>query len=807
RRAQEVIDRCWEAGDANPILSIHDVGAGGLSNAAPEIINDAKRGGWIDLRAIPSDEPGMSPMEIWSNEAQERYMLAVAVENMPQFEALCKRERCPYAVLGETTADRTLIVNDPEFNNQPVNMPMDVLLGKPPKMLRDVSRVKLQTDTLNTTGIDANEAALRLLRLPTIADKGFLITIGDRTVGGMVSRDQFVGPWQVPVSDVAVTTASYSGNTGEAMAIGERTPVAVLNAPASGRLAVAEAVTNICAADIGNLKNIRLSANWMAACGVEGEDAALFDTVRAVGRELCSTLGLTIPVGKDSLSMKTHWQDNGQDKDVTAPLSLIASAFAPVRDVRKTLTPQLQSDQGDTQLVLIDLGVGQNRLGGSSLAQVYNKVGDTTPDLDSPELLANFFAAIQQLNADNKLLAYHDRSDGGLFVTATEMAFAAHCGVAVSLDGLGNDPIAALFSEEPGAVIQIRAADKNAVLAAFEEHDLQHCVHIIGAPADDDHIRFTQGNKTLVAGARIQMHRAWSETSFHMQNLRDNPDCAREELESKVDANNPGLHAALTFDQNDDIAAPFIKKAIKPRVAVLREQGVNGQLEMAAAFERAGFTSVDVHMSDILGGRVSLAEFQGLAACGGFSYGDVLGAGEGWAKSILFNTRAHDEFAGFFARDNTFALGACNGCQMLSNLKALIPGTADWPHFVRNRSEQYEARLSMVEVLESPSVLFNGMAGSKMPIVVAHGEGRAEFSNTNALQDLQNSQRVALRFINNHGQVANTYPANPNGSPQGITGITNDDGRVTLLMPHPERIFRSVQMSWHPKEWGEDSPW
>lgn len=806
RRAQEVIDQCWALGERNPVLAIHDVGAGGLSNAVPEIIDHSKRGGWIDLRAIPSAEPGMSPMELWCNEAQERYVLAIDARDMDRFTALCERERCPYAVLGETSADRQLIVRDSHFGNEPVRMPMDVLLGKPPKMLRDVKRLPPHPDAFGTAGIEPAEAALRILRLPTVADKGFLVTIGDRTVGGLISRDPMVGPWQVPVSDVAVTLSSYTGYTGEAMALGERTPVAVLDAPASGRLAVGEALTNIAAADIGDIKQVRLSANWMAAAGHGGEDAALFDTARAVGRELCSRLGITIPVGKDSLSMRTTWRQDGEQRTVVAPLSLIVSAFAPVGDVRKTVTPQLRTDAGDTDLILLDLGRGQNRLGGSCLAQVYNGVGQSVPDLDKPELLQQFFGAVQTLLRDGLLLAYHDRSDGGLFATVTEMAFAGHCGVQVDLDALGNDPVAALFTEELGAVLQVRRSDRKGVLETLRTAGVLELTHIIGTATANEHIVFSARNHALVNGTRDELHRAWSETSFQMQSLRDNPDCAREEFDAKLDPGDPGLSAKLNFDPAKDIAAPYIKKGERPRVAVLREQGVNGQVEMAAALERAGFAAVDVHMSDILSGTASLNDFRGLVACGGFSYGDVLGAGEGWAKSVLFNPRARDAFSAFFERQNTFSLGVCNGCQMLAALKELIPGAEGWPRFIRNRSEQFEGRLSLVEVLQSPSLFFAGMEGSVLPIAVAHGEGQADFASPGDAERLL-KDRVALRFVDNRGNPARHYPANPNGSPLGITGITNTDGRVTILMPHPERVFRTAQHSWHPAEWGEDGPW
>ena len=807
RRAQEVIDACWALGENNPILSIHDVGAGGLSNAVPEIIEASQRGGVIDLRAIPSDEPGMSPMELWCNESQERYVLAVAEERLAEVEAFCMRERCPYAVLGTATEDEQLVVDDPHFGRRAVDMPMDVLLGKPPRMLRDVKRRELTGTPIPLEDIDPREAAERILKLPSVADKGFLVTIGDRTVGGLIARDQMVGPWQVPVSDVAVTLAGFDTCVGEAMAMGERTPLAVLDAPASGRMAVGEAITNIAAADIGALGKVRLSANWMAAVGSPGEDAALYDTVRAVGQELCTTLGVAIPVGKDSLSMKTTWEAEGGTRDVVSPLSLIVSAFAPVRDARRTLTPQLRTDRGETDLILLDLGRARNRLAGSALAQVYGLVGETTPNLDNPHLLRRFFDAIQGLLADGKLLAYHDRSDGGLFACVTEMAFAGHCGVAVDLDRLGDRPLAALFSEELGAVVQIRRADRTSVVNAMRAAGMGDCLHIIGTLSDDDRISFRVGGEEVVGDTRRAYRALWSATSFHMQSLRDEPDCAREEYESKLDDSDPGLSVQLEFDPREDIAASFIASGARPRVAVLREQGVNGQIEMAAAFDRAGFEAVDVHMSDIIAGRQTLGDFQGIVACGGFSYGDVLGAGEGWAKSILFNPRSREAFETFFQREGVFGLGVCNGCQMMSTLRELIPGAENWPRFVRNRSEQYEARLARVAIPPSPSLFMAGMVGSMLPVAVAHGEGRAEFITQDGPDVLALAGQVALRYVDNHGETARIYPANPNGSPQGIAGVTTRDGRFTVMMPHPERVFRSVQHSWAPDNWGEDGPW
>jgi phosphoribosylformylglycinamidine synthase len=807
RRVQEVIDACWALGSDNPVVSIHDVGAGGLSNAVPELVNDSGRGGRFELRNIPNDDPGMSPMQVWCNESQERYVLAIDRAHLTEFEALCARERCPYAVLGEATREQQLELADSHFENTPVDLPMSLLLGKPPKMVRDVQRLSTDRPEFSTAGIDPREAVYRVLRLPSVADKTFLITIGDRSVTGMVARDQMVGPWQVPVADVAVTISDYDGYTGEAMAMGERTPLALLHGAASGRMAVGEAITNIAASRIDALGKIALSANWMAPAGHPGEDAILYETVKAVGAELCPALGIAIPVGKDSMSMKSVWNDAGEDMSVTAPLSLIISAFAPVRDVRCTLTPQLCTDQGTTDLVLIDLGQGNNRLGGSALAQVYKQIGCTPPDLDDPALLRGLFAAVQQLNDAGLLLAYHDRSDGGLLACLCEMAFAGHAGISVQLDGPGTDPLAALFAEELGAVIQLRRSDKVRVLQVLKDHGLEQACHVIGSLNDTDRLEITAHGQSLLSETRIDLHRAWSETSFRMQALRDNSACAQEEYDLLLDAANAGLRPVPGFDPAEDVAAPLIASAVRPPVAVLREQGVNGQIEMAAAFHRAGFEAVDVHMSDLLAGRVTLADFSGLVACGGFSYGDVLGAGQGWAKSVLFHTELRDMFSAFFARNDSFALGVCNGCQMLSGLKELIPGADGWPRFVRNRSEQFEARFSQLEVVASPSLFFAGMEGSVLPIAVAHGEGRADFGTAAAAQDALDSGLVAARYIDGHGKVAERYPANPNGSPLGITGLTTTDGRVTIMMPHPERVFRTVQHSWHPDAWGEDGPW
>jgi phosphoribosylformylglycinamidine synthase len=682
-------------------------------------------------------------------------------------------------------------------------MPLGLLLGKPPKMLRRAERVRAARTPFSSVGIDLREAILRVLRLPAVADKTFLITIGDRSVTGLVCRDQMVGPWQVPVADAAVTATSYDSYTGEAMAMGERTPLALLNAAASARMAVGEALTNIASAPIATIGDVKLSANWMAAAGHPGEDARLYEAVRAVGSELAPALGIAIPVGKDSMSMSTKWHAAGQERRVTSPLSLIVSAFAPVTDVRRALTPQLRLDQGDTQLLLVDLGMDHYRLGGSALAQVYGQIGDEAPDLDDAAAFKTFFATIQQLNAKGLLLAYHDRSDGGLFVTLLEMAFAGGCGLDVDLAGLAYAAPALLFSEELGAVIQVRKKDVAAVRAAFA--GLARHIHGLGRPVAGSGIVFRRGDQSLFEDTRTNLRRVWSETTFAMQSLRDDPTCAREEQDARCDENDPGISLRLTFDPNQDVAAALV--SARPRVAILREQGVNGQIEMAAAFHRAGFEAVDVHMSDILSGRTDLESFRGLAACGGFSYGDVLGAGEGWAKSILFHARARAAFARFFARPDTFTLGVCNGCQAVSNLKEIIPGAQDWPRFVRNRSEQFEARVALVRIEESPSVLLRGMAGSQVPIAVAHGEGRAEFESDEQQAKLEKAGLVAARFVNHYGAIANRYPDNPNGSPAGMTAITTPDGRVTILMPHPERVFRAVQHSWHPDGWGEDGPW
>ncbi|BCB59770.1 phosphoribosylformylglycinamidine synthase [Halomonas sp. A020] len=810
RRAQEVIDRCWALGEKNPIRFIHDVGAGGLSNALPELVKDGNRGGLFDLRAVPNAEPGMSPLEIWCNEAQERYVLAVAPEDLDTFDALCKRERCPYAVVGEAQAEHHLEVRDGHFETKPVDLPMSVLFGKPPKMTRSFERQTPELSGVMLDNLDLREAMDRVLRLPTVASKSFLITIGDRSITGQVARDQMVGPWQVPVADVAVTTASFDTHAGEAMAMGERPPVALIDPAASARLAVAEAITNLAAAPIAKLSDIKLSANWMSAADHPGENQALYDAVHAVGMELCPALGIAVPVGKDSMSMRTAWQEGGdaEEKSITSPLSLVVTGFAPVTDALATLTPQINLEQDESDLILIDLGNGQNRLGGSALAQVYGQVGDECPDVDDPEDLKAFFEVIQGLNRDGKLLAYHDRSDGGLLVTLLEMAFAAHAGLEIKLDWLIDEPVeafSALFSEELGAVIQVNRQHTEEVLTQFAMAGIETC-GVIARPRYDDQVRVTLFEEPLLETTRQLTQRTWAETSYRMQALRDNPECAKNEFDNLLDVRDPGLSAEPTFDINDDISAPYINTT-KPAVAVLREQGVNGQVEMAWAFHKAGFDAVDVHMSDILAGRVSLEEFKGLVACGGFSYGDVLGAGGGWAKSVLFNERAREQFEAFFTRDDSFSLGVCNGCQMLSQLKTLIPGAESWPDFVRNESEQFEARVSMVRVEKSPSILLAGMEGSKLPIAVAHGEGRAEFRDTAHLRSMQSSSQIALRYIDNYGQVTTRYPANPNGSPSGITGLTTPDGRVTIMMPHPERVTRAVTNSWRPAEWTDDGAW
>ena len=795
RRAQEVIDACWRLGANNPILSIHDVGAGGLSNAFPEIVHGANCGARFDLRQVPLEESGLSPKEIWSNEAQERYVLAIAPQSLELFKSFCDRERCPMAVVGTATDKQQLQLID-DANKElpaPVDMPMDVLLGKPPKMHRQVTRVQEQFPAISVENLDLANVAKKVLRHPTVANKSFLITIGDRSVGGLNVRDQMVGPWQVPVADCAITALDYSGYRGEAMCMAERTPLAVINAPASSRMAIGEAITNIAAAPIESLGKLKLSANWMAACGIAGEDARLFDTVKTVGMEFCPALGISIPVGKDSCSMNTKWQDanSGETKQVTAPVSLIISAFAPVTDIRKHVTPQLQRDP-NSELLFIDLARGKQRLGGSIFAQVTQQIGNETPDADSADDLKNFFAAIQTLIAEEKILAYHDRSDGGLFTTISEMAFAGHIGVTLTIPD--ENPLPYLFNEELGAVIQITTANHDTVISVLKKHNLADCTHNIGKLNDTDTIELIPqkesqrpprlcGEKT--AFSRVELQRTWSE--YH----------------TLLDANDPGMQPKLTFDLEQDPAAPYIAKSARPKMAILREQGVNSHIEMAYAFTKAGFDSYDVHMSDLIAGRFDLADFKGFVACGGFSYGDVLGAGEGWAKTILFNAKLKDAFGKFFHRPDTFALGVCNGCQMMSNLAPLIPGAEAWPKFTRNKSEKFEARLIQVAISDTPSIFFQGMAGSIAPIAVAHGEGFADFSQ----QGNKEQALTAMRYLDHYGKPTEQYPFNPNGSPNGIASVTTADGRFTVLMPHPERVFRTTQLSWHPKDWQECSPW
>ena len=807
RRCQEVIDRCWQLGDDNPILFIHDVGAGGLSNAMPELVHDGERGGKFDLRSILCDEKGMSPLEIWCNESQERYVLAVAPEKLALFTALCERERAPFAVIGEATEEKHLTLHDTHFDNNPIDLPMNVLLGKTPKMTRDVRKKSVTNAPLAQEGIQIKDALHRVLRLPVVAEKTFLITIGDRSVTGMVARDQMVGPWQIPVSDVAVTTASLDSYHGEAMSMGERAPVALLDFAASARLAVAESITNIAATNIGDIKRIKLSANWMSAAGHGGEDAGLYEAVKAVGEELCPTLGLTIPVGKDSMSMKTTWEENGEKKSVTAPLSLVISAFARVEDVRKTVTPQLRTDKGESRLLLIDLGEGHNRLGATALAQVYKQLGDKSADVVNVQSLKDFFDAMQALVAESKLLAYHDRSDGGLITTLAEMAFAGHCGVEVDISALGDDNLAVLFNEELGAVIQVRENDLSAVRDVLKAHNLIHLTKELGAVTADDQFVIARGNKKLLSEKRSELRAIWAELTHQMQRLRDNPECADQEFAAKKATNNKGLSAHLSYDVNEDIAAPYIVKGVRPKVAVLREQGVNSHVEMAAAFDRAGFAAIDVHMSDLMAGRYNLNDFNAMVACGGFSYGDVLGAGGGWAKSILFNPQLRDQFSQFFANENTLSLGVCNGCQFISTLAEIIPGAENWPRFVRNKSERFEARAAMVKINDTNSLWFSGMAGSHMPIAVSHGEGRVEFKDAAQLAALQAQNLIVGQYVDSYLNVTETYPANPNGSVLGITAISNVDGRIAAMMPHPERVFRAVSNSWYPEDWSEDGAW
>jgi phosphoribosylformylglycinamidine synthase len=802
RRAQEVIDRCWQMGKDNPILLIHDVGAGGLSNAVPEAVDHSSLGAQIELREVDNAEPGMSPMEIWCNEAQERYVLVIDAARIEEFEALCLRERCPVSVIGTLTDDGNLTVSDRNFDNRIVDMPMQMLLGNPPKMERNVERVVPPEESLNLDGIELEDAVLRVLRFPAVADKSFLINIGDRTVGGLSARDQLVGPWQVPVSDVAITASSFQGKTGEAMAMGERTPLAAINAPASGRMAVAEAITNIVAAPIEDLSRVRLSANWMAAAGHPGEDANLFETVKAVGHELCRELGVAIPVGKDSMSMRTRWSDDNGEHNVVAPVSLIVSAFAPVSDVTGHLTPQLRKADEASYLLLVDLGEGRNRLGGSCLAQAYGLAGGQAPDVDNPQLLKGLFAAVQELGSRDMLLAYHDRSDGGLLATVAEMIFAGRQGVTLTLSGSRIELLKRLFSEEIGAVMQVAKSKLPQVQMVLDRNGIK--AEAVGLVTDTAKLIVRSDEQTVLEMDRATMQREWSEVSYRIQALRDNPATAKEEFDRVLDDKDPGLNVALSFDPGEDVSRAY-RGGARPRVAVLREQGVNSQYEMAAAFIKAGFAAVDVHMSDLLDGRDSLDQYQGLVACGGFSFGDVLGAGGGWAKSVLYHARTRDMFEAFFERGDTFALGVCNGCQMLAQLKGLIPGAEHWPRFLRNKSEQFEARLSLVEILESPSLFLDGMAGSRLPIATSHGEGRAVFADDTARYSA--SYTVALRYVDNYGDVADKYPANPNGSTDGICGLSNEDGRFTIMMPHPERVALSWQNSWHPDNWGEDGPW
>lgn len=804
RRCQEVIDRCWQLGADNPILFIHDVGAGGLSNAMPELIQDGDCGGCFNLRQILNDEPGMTPLQIWCNESQERYVIAVSPCNMPLFDAICRRERAPYALIGEATSQKNIILQDPKFENNPIELPIKLLLGNAPHMIRKVASRQNNPRPFLTASLNLAEAIERVLRLPVVAEKTFLITIGDRSVGGMVVRDQMVGRWQIPVADCAVTAAGYDTYHGEVMSMGERAPVALLDPAASARLAVGEALTNLAAVDVGELKRIKLSANWMAAAGHDGEDVGLYQAVQTLGEEICPVLGLTIPVGKDSLSMKTCWEKNGIKKEMTAPLSLVISAFGRVEDVRKTVTPELNTEPNG--LVLIDLGQGYGALGATALSQVYQQLGDKTADIRNLGCLKQFFAAMQALLSERLLLAYHDRSDGGLLVTLVEMAFAGHCGLDIVVPKTNLSLLEWLFNEELGAVIQFKEANRDAVMAILNRYQLQQDVCDLGKAITGHEIRFQQEDKLLYKGNRAHLRAIWAETSWHMQRLRDNPACADQEYQAKLDEADPGLYAQLTFDPHENKAAPYILTGYKPQVAILREQGVNSHVEMAAAFYRAGFTAVDVHMTDLMAGIDSLDRFQAMVACGGFSYGDALGAGGGWAKSILFNERLKTIFATFLQRTDTLTLGVCNGCQMLSQLQSLIPGSDYWPRFGQNKSARFEARFSMVEITPSPSIVLAGMAGSKLPIVVSHGEGRVIIA-PERLTDLTATGQIAMRYVDNYGKVTENYPANPNGSVGGITAITNRDGRVTLMMPHPERVFRTLTNSWHPDDWGENGAW
>jgi len=802
RRAQEVIDRCWQLGDQNPILSIHDVGAGGLSNAFPELVNDGGVGAIIQLRAINNEEPSMSPRELWCNEAQERYVLAIKEKDLALFKAFCERERCPFAIVGTAKEDKQLIVEDSLLKKDAVHMDLSILLGKPPKMTRNVKRKERIVKSVNTEDFDIRDAVYRVLRYPAVANKMFLIHIGDRSVTGLIARDQLVGPWQVPVADVAVTLSSFDSNLGEAFAIGEKTPIAMIDAKASVRMALGEAITNLSAASIHHLEDIKLSANWMASAGHEGEDADLFDAVEEIGMHLCPDLGISIPVGKDSMSMKTSWLDNKEEKAVISPVSLILTAFAPVFDARKTLTPTLNRNLKESGLIYIDLGLGKNRLGASSFNLVFNEVGDTPPNLEDTKTLKAFFHVIQTLKDENMIEAYHDRSDGGLLATLAEMAFAGRCGLDIDLTACGPDIKAILFNEELGAVIQIKKEHISSVLTKINAA-LNQNAFLIGSVNLDQIIHIKYQNNTVFEDTRSSLQSAWTETSYKIQSMRDNPVCALEEFSIISDDFDPGLNPKFDFK----IPQSFEIKKTKPKIAILREQGVNGHVEMASAFSTVGFEAHDVHMSDIIENRKSLTDFSALVACGGFSYGDVLGAGEGWAKSILFNSKTRDAFEDFFSRTDTIALGICNGCQMMSNLKEIIPGSALWPHFIKNKSEQFEARFVSVEILKSNSIFFNEMNGAILPIAVAHGEGFTEYQTQNQLNDVLNHQLATLRYVDNYHKGTSTYPMNPNGSPEGITGFTSENGRFSIMMPHPERVYRAIQNSWHPKTWDGLAPW
>jgi len=776
-----------------------------LSNALPELVNDAGMGASFELRKIPNDEMSMSPMAIWCNESQERYVLAIDKSRLDTFESLCQRERCLYAVLGQATSEKQLTVTDSVFDNNAVDIPLDVLLGKPPKLSITASHAPMSVSSFTTDGLLIDDVVERVLQLPSVASKNFLITIGDRSITGQVARDQMIGPWQMPVSDVAVTVADYSGYTGEAMAMGERPPVALCSPAASARLAVAEAISNLAGTAIGDIGNIKLSANWMAASGHPGEDAALYDAVKAIGMELAPALGVAIPVGKDSLSMKTVWQD-GEERSVTAPLSLIVTGFAPVNDVRRTITPLLRRDCGETELLLIDLGGGKNRLAGSALCQVYGETGAEAPDVDEPAHLKAMFEALQALNDAQLALAWHDRSDGGLFVTVAEMAFAANSGVRIQLGSLPPDIIATLFNEEPGGVVQIRSSQYAQVMAIFESAGLGDHVHLIGGLNDTHDVEVFRGSELVFVDSVGELRRQWWQTSYQLQRLRDNPTAADEELELISREDDPGISPLLTFDPQASLIPPLSAPGLgltRPTVAILREQGVNGHIEMAAAFDTAGFDAMDVHMSDLVTGRQNLRDFRAIAACGGFSFGDVLGAGGGWARSILYTPELLEQFQTYFQRDDTLSLGICNGCQMMSQLKGIIPGADNWPRFIRNASEQFEARVSTVTIYESPSMFFTDMEGSRLPVALAHGEGQAVFDSIESTR----AARISCGFIDNHGDMTESYPLNPNGSRFGITGLCSDDGRVTIMMPHPERVFRTVTNSWHPPAWGERGPW